>query len=210
MIRKILGPPGTGKTTKLLKYVQTFLKLGTPIEKIGYFAFTKKAATEAKERMLKLFPQYGYRDLNHFQTLHSLAFNTLGMKKDNVMQPEHYEEIGRTIGVQVSVYRGGEEETGYIDSDSEYFNLINIARIKNITPKDEYNTDLYSDDMDYNLVEIIEAELKNYKSSFVLYDFTDMIEKFVSSELCPKFDVVFIDEAQDLSPIQWKMYDIIK
>ena len=210
MIRKILGPPGTGKTTKLLKYVQTFLKLGTPIEKIGYFAFTKKAATEAKERMLKLFPQYGYRDLNHFQTLHSLAFNTLGMKKDNVMQPEHYEEIGRTIGVQVSVYRGGEEETGYIDSDSEYFNLINIARIKNITPKDEYNTDLYSDEIDYNLVEIIEAELKNYKSSFVLYDFTDMIEKFVSSELCPKFDVVFIDEAQDLSPIQWKMYDIIK
>ena len=46
MIRKILGPPGTGKTTKLLKYVQTFLKLGTPIEKIGYFAFTKKAALD--------------------------------------------------------------------------------------------------------------------------------------------------------------------
>ena len=210
MIRKILGPPGTGKTTKLLKYVQTFLKLGTPIERIGYFAFTKKAATEAKERMLKLFPQYGYRDLKHFQTLHSLAFTTLGMKKDNVMQAEHYEEIGKTIGVQVSVYKGGEEETGYIDSDSEYFNLINIARIKNVSTKDEYDTDLYSDDMDYNLVEIIEAELKNYKKSFALYDFTDMIEKFIGSELCPKFDVVFIDEAQDLSPIQWKMYDIIK
>ena len=210
MIRKILGPPGTGKTTKLLKYVQTFLKLGTPIEKIGYFAFTKKAATEAKERMLKLFPQYGYRDLKHFQTLHSLAFTTLGMKKDNVMQAEHYEEIGKSLGVQVSVYRGGEEETGYIDSDSEYFNLINIARIKNISIRNEYDTDLYSDDMDYNLVEIIEAELNNYKKSFALYDFTDMIEKFIGSELCPKFDVVFIDEAQDLSPIQWKMYDIIK
>ena len=77
--------------------------------------------------MLKLFPQYGYRDLKHFQTLHSLAFTTLGMKKDNVMQAEHYEEIGKSLGVQVSVYRGGEEETGYIDSDSEYFNLINIA-----------------------------------------------------------------------------------
>jgi len=210
MIRKILGPPGTGKTTKLLKYVQTFLKLGTPIERIGYFAFTKKAATEAKERMLKLFPQYGYRDLKHFQTLHSLAFTSLGMKKDNVMQSEHYEEIGKTIGVQVSVYKGGEEETGYIDSDSEYFNLINIARIKDVSTKDEYDTDLYSDDMDYNLVEIIEAELNNYKKSFALYDFTDMIEKFIGSELCPKFDVVFIDEAQDLSPIQWKMYDIIK
>ena len=30
------------------------------------------------------------------------------------------------------------------------------------------------------------------------------------SELCPKYDVVFIDEAQDLSPIQWKMVDILK
>ena len=45
--RKLFGPPGTGKTTKLLKYVKTFLKLGTPIDKIGYFAFTKKAAEEA-------------------------------------------------------------------------------------------------------------------------------------------------------------------
>ncbi len=26
----------------------------------------------------------------------------------------------------------------------------------------------------------------------------------------PEFDVVFIDEAQDLSPIQWKLYDILK
>ena len=41
-------------------------------------------------------------------------------------------------------------------------------------------------------------------------DFTDMIEKFIMSEMCPKYDVVFIDEAQDLSPIQWKMFDILK
>jgi DNA helicase-2/ATP-dependent DNA helicase PcrA len=30
------------------------------------------------------------------------------------------------------------------------------------------------------------------------------------AELCSKYDVVFIDEAQDLSPIQWKMVDIIR
>jgi len=49
MMRKILGPPGTGKTTRLLHYARTFLKLGTPIDKIGYFAFTKKAATEIRD-----------------------------------------------------------------------------------------------------------------------------------------------------------------
>ena len=31
MIRKILGPPGTGKTTKLLRYVRTLVKFGTPL-----------------------------------------------------------------------------------------------------------------------------------------------------------------------------------
>ena len=30
------------------------------------------------------------------------------------------------------------------------------------------------------------------------------------AELCPKYDVVFIDEAQDLSPIQWKMFEVLK
>ena len=37
-----------------------------------------------------------------------------------------------------------------------------------------------------------------------------MIENFIMSELCPKYDVVFIDEAQDLSPIQWKMFEVLK
>ena len=54
------------------------------------------------------------------------------MKKAQVMQDEHYEDIGRQLGIEVTVYSNGEESTGFINSDSEYFNLINSARIKNI------------------------------------------------------------------------------
>ena len=133
--RKLFGPPGTGKTTKLLKYVKTFLKLGTPIDKIGYFAFTTKAANEAIDRMLDAYPKYQRRHLQHFRTLHSLAFNQLGMKKAQVMQDEHYEDIGRQLGIEVTVYSNGEESTGFINSDSEYFNLINSARIKILRSK---------------------------------------------------------------------------
>ena len=46
MIRKILGPPGTGKTTKLIKYVKTFVKLGTPIDKIGTLHLQLKLLTK--------------------------------------------------------------------------------------------------------------------------------------------------------------------
>ena len=139
MIRKILGPPGTGKTTRLLHYARTFLKLGTPIDKIGYFAFTKKAAGEAKERMLGQNPSISEKELKHFRTLHSLAFWKLGMKKSEVMQDEHYEDIGRELGIEVTIYSNGEETTGFVDSDSEYFNIINAARIKEISTEAEYN-----------------------------------------------------------------------
>ena len=61
MIRKIYGPPGTGKTTRLINYVKTLVKFGTPIDKIGYFAFTKKAAEEAVNRTLDLYPKYLFR-----------------------------------------------------------------------------------------------------------------------------------------------------
>ena len=37
-----------------------------------------------------------------------------------------------------------------------------------------------------------------------------MSENFNEAELCAQYDVVFVDEAQDLSPIQWKMVDIIR
>jgi DNA helicase-2/ATP-dependent DNA helicase PcrA len=210
VIRKILGPPGTGKTTKLIKYVKTFVKLGTPIDKIGYFAFTTKAANEAIDRMLDAYPRLQRKNLKYFRTLHSLAFTQLGMKKAQVMQDEHYEDIGRKLGIEVTVYSNGEEKTGFVDSNSEYFNIINAARIKNVSIEEEYNTDMYSEDIDKHQLQILKDEVDNYKQAYGLVDFTDMIERFNVAELCPKYDVIFVDEAQDLSPIQWKMYDILK
>ena len=210
MIRKILGPPGTGKTTKLLKYVNTFYKLGTPLNKIGYFAFTTKAADEARDRMLDLHKELQAKDIPYFKTLHALCFAELGLKKSNVMQPEHYEELGEKVGIEVTVYANGEEKTGFVDSDSEYFNIINAARIKEIDVTQEYNTDMYSENIDQRMLRILKDELDNYRKAYGLIDFTDMIEKFNDSELCPKFDVVIIDEAQDLSPIQWKMFNKLK
>ena len=181
--RKLYGPPGTGKTTKLLSYVKTFLKLGTPIDKIGYFAFTTKAANEAIDRMLDYHTAFSRKNLKYFRTLHSLAFTQLGLNKSQVMQEEHYEDIGKKIGIEVTVYSDGQEKTGFVDSNSEFFNLINAARIKGITIEEEYNTDMYSQDLDKRILNILKDEVDNYKQAFKLVDFTDMIESFNVSEL---------------------------
>jgi superfamily I DNA/RNA helicase len=51
MIYKYFGPPGTGKTHKLISRAKAYIKAGTPLHKIGYFAFTRKAAEVSKKRM---------------------------------------------------------------------------------------------------------------------------------------------------------------
>ena len=170
----VLGPPGTGKTTTLLNKVDDYLKQTDP-DKIGYFAFTKKAAEEAVNRTLDLYPQYSIKDLKYFRTLHSLAFTELGMKKSNVMQDEHYEDIGRKLGIEVTVYSNGEEKTGFVDSDSEYFNIVNAARIKGITIDEEYNTDMYSQDIDKHLLKIL-------KDDFYALSFYYLVKKKIKYE----------------------------
>ena len=210
MIKKVLGPPGTGKTMTLLNEVNKYLIKGVPLNKIGYFAFTRKAAAEARDRFLNTHKNYVRSDVKFFQTLHSLSFHTLGMSEDNVMQPVHYEQIGKELSIRVNYYSEA-DDSGYLNCDNEYFKLINKARIKDISIEDEFNTNEWSREIDFELLNHIYKNFLNYKESYNLYDYTDMITQFIKNkDKCPSFDVVFIDEAQDLSPIQWKMFDILK
>jgi len=49
---RVIGPPGTGKTRSLLQTVQKAIDEGISLDNIGYFAFTRKAANEARNRFL--------------------------------------------------------------------------------------------------------------------------------------------------------------
>ena len=55
------------------------------------------------------------------------------------------------------------------------------------------------------LVLFISKALKEFKDARNKYDFTDMLVSFAESadKYCPRFDLTFLDEAQDLSPLQW-------
>ncbi len=211
VVTKIYGPPGTGKTEKLIRRAMAYIRIGTPVNKIGYFAFTRKAANEAKNRMLKKNPQYKKKQLRYFQTLHSLAFHSLGLREENVMQDYHYNDLGKELSIRVNAKKDA-DASPYLTCDNEYFQIILKAKEKNITAWQEYCTGEHAID-DPDLLKHIEANYNHYKHPDVnnLVDFTDMIHDIVKQpQKIPDFDVVFIDEAQDLSPIQWKLYDILK
>ena len=65
----ILGPPGTGKTTTLLDLVDQFIQQGVRPKQIGYFSFTKKAATEAANRAAEKFGLDIDNDLDNFRKI---------------------------------------------------------------------------------------------------------------------------------------------
>ena len=103
MITKIYGPPGTGKTEKLIRRAMAYIRIGTPLNQIGYFAFTRKAANTAKDRMLEKNPQYKKKDLPYFRTFHSLAFQKLSLDESKVMQDYHYADLGRILSIRINV-----------------------------------------------------------------------------------------------------------
>ena len=199
----VLGPPGTGKTHTLLNEVDNYLKQTDP-NKIGYFAFTKKAANEARDRAMKKF-NLTEDDLPYFRTLHSLAFRRLGINKENVMQRRHYEDLGKKIQIPIDYNDYDDEETGLFTTKSDYLRIINLAKLRNITLDQQFNLKEHSQKLEYDKLRIIASELDRYKKEYSLIDYNDMILDFVKSDKSPKFEVVFIDEAQDLSRMQWDM-----
>ena len=64
---KVVGPPGTGKTRRLLNEVHKYIKKGIPHDQIGYFAFTRKAASEARDRFLAKNEDLTKKTLNIFK-----------------------------------------------------------------------------------------------------------------------------------------------
>ena len=200
----ILGPPGTGKTTTLLNLVDEFLKDGIRPRQIGYFSFTKKAATEAADRAADKFGLDKENDLPFFRTLHSYAFNQLGMTKEKMMKTEDYKEFGQKCGIPIKTAKFSNED-GTFNSDNEYLTIINTAAVKRMDLLEYYDSRKNILDIERNTLFLLAEELKRFKKEKGLKDFNDLIEDFLLKETTNKFEVLFIDEAQDLSLLQWEM-----
>ena len=199
----VLGPPGTGKTTTLLNEVDKYLKETDP-DKIGYFSFTQKAAYEARDRAMSKF-NFSEDDLPYFRTLHSLAFRRLGIKKDEVMQRRHYEDLGKKTNYSLDYNEYDNEHTGLFTTKSDLLRIVQMAKLRSITPEQQYNLKEHTQDITVKQLKQFVHDLNQYKKDYNLIDFTDMITEFVKADRSPRFDVVFIDEAQDLSQSQWGM-----
>jgi len=153
----------------------------------------------------------GESDLVFFRTIHSMAFRQLGLSKTQVMQRSNYRELGEILGLEILGYVDMEDgmiSPGTAQGDQLIF-LENLARVKMVPLEDEYNRSTH--DLDWHELLRLSKTLVKYKEANGLIDFTDMLNFFVQRGEVPELEVLFIDEAQDLSALQWvAVQEIIK
>lgn len=202
----LLGPPGTGKTETCLRTVEHHLEQGVPPDRIGYFAFTRRANTEAKERAMQRF-KLGSNDLPYFKTLHSLAFSRMGISRNQLMTEGDYDEVAKWLKVN-KFYLSQTQGFDYGYGD-KFLELINIAKSTRQSLRSIYNNSPLRLKVDWDRLEYVDRGLRHYKQATQRYDYSDLLASFVDRSLCPPLEVLIIDEAQDLSALQWQMVDLL-
>lgn len=200
----VLGPPGTGKTTTLLKMIEDALLSGIKPEEIAFLSFTKKAVSEAADRACAKF-KLNRKRFPLFQTVHSLCFSRLGCSKNDLMTKQNYLDLGAWLGYEFTSscdMEDGVLTSGAANGDKFLF-LDNISRVRCETIRDTWEAEGF--DVSWAELDRFSKGYARYKEKTGVMDFTDLLTKFVEEGLPTKAKIAFIDEAQDLSQAQWRV-----
>ena len=195
-VEAVYGPPGTGKTTELLRRVQSTREAGVQAERVAFVSFTRAAAHEALSRL-------GLKRSDNVSTIHSMAFRQLKLRQAQVVDTAKLREFSTILGIPV-VGKSPEDDEERADGDF-YLDILNNARNTFTDPAMAYDlSDRPGTRAEFDL---FVRSYADWKSTYGYYDFSDMLERSIKKNVSLDAEVIFVDEAQDLSPLQWGVVD---
>lgn len=186
--RVIYGPPGTGKTTTLVGEIQRRAASGwAGGARIAVVTFSRSAASELVARLggdPTLWPWV--------RTLHSACAKLLGGIKP--FNRKHYSAFNERFSRSLQEYVSHDDDDDP-SADSEDDALLaeyDAIRLSGHAVARDRTSKLGLFVHEYEL----------FKREHGLSDYTDCLTKVLEQQLCPPTRYLYVDEAQDLSPLQ--------
>lgn len=198
-VKVLLAQAGSGKTRRLIEEVSKELETRRP-EELAFVTFTRKGAEEGLHRVcskLRLTPE----ELPYFRTLHSLTFHALGLKATDMFGRLDQRKFNKEYGYDVNRC---EVDTGKVapTRDSQYLDFYDLERSGALTSRQ-----LAEADIEQSYYRQLVRKYEEFKVNEHLVDFFDCLIKYVQEGDSLPVRVVMIDEAQDITALQWRVID---
>jgi len=213
-IRTVIpGPPGTGKTFRLVNHYleKEINEYKTDPQKIIYITYSNAGIDDVKIK----------HNLLYISTMHSLGTRELkintskrllnGKRKWEIFKTYPNHEAYRNMSFETIVDAAGNPKY-----ENNHMRIIQYARSKKIDLEQAaFELSLEHEEIDFT--HQLNQDLKTFKQHTGMIEFHDMIELFEKKDrmnnpdsLISGVEAVFLDEAQDLSPSQFDMFFYIE
>jgi len=235
-VTRLFGGPGSGKTTALLDRVEDLLERdGVEMRDVLVVSYTRAAAAEVRERLAERLDENPRALRGNVSTMHAKAYDLLNLSRGDVVGESEKEEFCEEYGIPYEdEYASGSRRTARsttlgnkIIATSQWlqrtqrdvadwydipfqWNEDEVRLPPDIDPNaqvgNKYTPTWPSDDDRVDIPEAIRG-WRSYKGKEGLVGFADMLERVADRSLLPNVDHLVIDEFQDITQLQYAVYD---
>ncbi|UVE51554.1 ATP-dependent helicase [Haloferax larsenii] len=235
-VTRLFGGPGSGKTTALLDKVEAILEQDdVTIRDILVVSYTRAAAAEVRERLAERLDINPRSLKGNVSTMHAKAYELLGLSRNDVVGEKDKQEFCEEYGIEYEdEYGGAGRRTARsttignkVIATSQWLQRTrrdvadwydvpfqwNVEEVRlppevdpNAQEGNKYTPTWPSDDDRVDIPEAIRA-WRAYKGENGLVGFADMLERVKQRALVPNVDYLVIDEFQDITTLQYDVYE---
>lgn len=168
------------------------VEIASRAHKPMFLAFTRSAAKEIRSRCG-----------SESSTIHAFAFAELGLTRVEVVDHAKLKQFGEMIGYEFS----SDEDEMSVPTVGDVLLQMNQYMTATCTSANETYESFHPDEASFDMFVHFNASYDKWKQSFGVVDFNDMLGRYLKTQLDFPYEELFVDEAQDLSPLQWQVIE---
>ncbi|MEF8902163.1 MAG: ATP-dependent helicase, partial [Halovenus sp.] len=234
---RLFGGPGSGKTTALLDRVEQLLaeEEDVAVRDVLVVSYTRAAAAEIRERLAERLDTTPRSLRGNVCTMHAKAYDLLNLSRGDVVGESDKEAFCEDYGLEYEdEYEGSRRRSARsttlgnkVIATSQWLQRTrrdvgdwydvpfkwNDEEVRlppdiddNAQTGNKYTPTWPIDDDRLDIPEAIRA-WRNWKGSNDLVGFADMLERVKQRSLLPGVDYLVIDEFQDITTLQYDVYE---